>query len=794
QIVTATSRTKFYYGADNAFGVLSGDPKSQYGPWEDKQGQVQFRGDATRVCGKLQAIKTVIGYNSRGMELSRAVSMVAVDGQGNETLVETNSTVVRTFDAFDRLTSERMVVGLDDSDPTVNETNDLTTTNIYDSKGNLIQTTDPRGRKQTWYYDAGDSERGIGGLLRWEIDTNGNSTTYSYSEHRPVQIVTATSRTKFYYGPDNSFGVLSGDPKSQYGPYTYVLQTKTNDHGDVTMTGDAHGNTVYNTYEDDGTLSHSIRSVLNVDHDHDPETPDRDFEYKDVSEYDDENRIVGTRRLVRSFVAGATPSGDYLEAWSTDSDDKNPLGQDETVIDQNGNQTFTTYDERGLAIQTVQATSEANVYLVTRTVYDSKGRALVSTDSYRGLFDGTPLPGVVLSGTRYTYDAEERATKTEQIRDFSVVFDTANPDAIESSFSAGAGFEILSTSESDYNSSGWLTDSTDDHGLKSTPTYNRFGETVESRSESRSGTGALVTFVSRTVYDDKGRVVVSTDSQVLGSTDPIHGTITVYDAMGRAFETRRVKGLTFQLNPDNSLFKDANGNFIVTGQGETLSLSRSEYNDRGQVTRSISETFDNGTLVNSSFSDFEYDEFGRRTSTTGPASLVDGSLVRHRTETDYQGAKVNFERTNIIVNATTGTIDDDNARTTRYKYDEDGNVVRTTYHDGSFTAVEFDKFGRKVGESQMTAALPTGHFAAWDETTKQFVQMNGLGSGAPVQVGIIATRSMEYDAQGRLLKVTLPAVLDTRTTDPNDMTRPFYEYGYDRIVEKTGEHSAVRYS
>ncbi|MEQ1905720.1 MAG: RHS repeat-associated core domain-containing protein, partial [Pirellulaceae bacterium] len=623
-------------------------------------------------------------------------------------------------------------------------------------------------------------------LLRWEIDTNGNSTNYTYSEHRPEQIITATSRTKFYYGADNAFGVLSGDPKSQYAPYTWVLQTRTNDHGDVTMTGDAHGNTVYNTFEDDGTLSHSIRSVLNVDHDHDPETPNRDFEYKDVSEYDEENRIIGTRRLVRSFVAGATPSGDYLEAWSTDSNGKNPLGQDETLIDKKGNQTLTTYDERGLAIQTVQATSEANVYLVTRTVYNSKGRALVSTDSYRGLVDGTPLPGVTLSGTRYTYDAEEHATKTEQIRDFSVSF-TGPASALTSNFTAGSGFEILSKNESDYDSTAWLTDSTDDHGLKSTPTYNRFGETVESRSESRSGTGALVTFVSRTVYDDKGREVVSTDSQVLGSTDPIHGTITIYDSLGRAFETRRVKGLTFQMNTDNSLFKDANGNFVVTGQGETLSLSRSEYNDRGQVIHSISETFDNGTSVGLT-SDFTHDEFGRRVSTTGPASLVDGNLVRHRTFTTYAGSRVASETTNIVVNATTGLANNSNARTTSYKYDEDGNVVRTTYHDGSFTADEFDKFGRKIGESQMTAGLPMGHFAAWDETTKQFVQMDGSGSGAPVQVGVIPTRSMEYDDLGRLVKVTLPAVLDMRTTDPSDMTRPFYEYGYDA----TGNQTLVR--
>jgi YD repeat-containing protein len=178
-------------------------------------------------------------------------------------------------------------------------------------------------------------------------------------------------------------------------------------------------------------------------------------------------------------------------------------------------------------------------------------------------------------------------------------------------------------------------------------------------------------------------------------------------------------------------------------------------------------------------SDFTYDEFGRRVSTTGPASLVDGSLVRHRTVTTYAGARVASETTNIVVDATTGVANNSNARTTSYKYDEDGNVVRTTYHGGSFTAVEFDKFGRKIGESQMIAALPTGHFVAWDETTKQFVQMDGSGSGAPVQVGIIPTRSMEYDAQGRLVRVTIPAVLDTRTTDPLDTARPVYEYGYD---------------
>jgi hypothetical protein len=53
-----------------------------------------------------------------------------------------------------------------------------------------------------------------------------------------------------------------------------------------------------------------------------------------------------------------------------------------------------------------------------------QGRVLVSTNSYRGTITGRPLVRTsTISGTRYTYDAEDRAVFTEQIRDFIIAFD-----------------------------------------------------------------------------------------------------------------------------------------------------------------------------------------------------------------------------------------------------------------------------------------------------------------------------------------------------------------------------------
>ena len=101
----------------------------------------------------------------------------------------------------------------------------------------------------------------------------------------------------------------------------------------------------------------------------------------------------------------------------------------------------------------------------------------------------------------------------------------------------------------------------------------------------------------------------------------------------------------------------------------------------------------------------------------------------------------------------------DDALESTVTYDEFGNVIRTTFSDGSYVTSEFDDLGRRTAETSQVAA-------------------NGVATGPTGQ-----RKQFGYDDQGRLTSVTLPNVILTPLPDgvagPAEGGTPVYEYGYD---------------
>ncbi len=102
--------------------------------------------------------------------------------------------------------------------------------------------------------------------------------------------------------------------------------------------------------------------------------------------------------------------------------------------------------------------------------------------------------------------------------------------------------------------------------------------------------------------------------------------------------------------------------------------------------------------------------------------------------------------------------------------------MRTTFDDGSFGEVRYDALGRKVAESQQVAKLTNGAATqlVWSDADRSF-KNNANGA-------LVPTRLSEYDAQGRLTAVELPAI---------NNVRPRYSYAYCHwALEKVPEMGA----
>jgi YD repeat-containing protein len=150
--------------------------------------------------------------------------------------------------------------------------------------------------------------------------------------------------------------------------------------------------------------------------------------------------------------------------------------------------------------------------------------------------------------------------------------------ALESVISAPGTTVPNTTSSTQYDSSGRVVQTTDPYGRIRTTTYNAKGAVVQTRQQTYDGLGQLKYLVSRTVYDDFGRTVLATDSYLEGSADPIYGSQTLYDSLGRVTSSVRRVGVAVQLNGSET---------STTALGTIVSQSFTQYDSQGRAFQQI---------------------------------------------------------------------------------------------------------------------------------------------------------------------------------------------------------------
>lgn len=651
------------------------------------------------------------------------VSTVQYDGHGNllEIVERGGNRMQRTFEDPVRglPTTETQVIGQLDSSS--GERDDITVRRTYNQWGQVTSETDSRGNVTRYMYNSQ-------GVPTSTINPDGSSTNYSFDDKFNLTYTSSSSggATSMSYDTAGQVTeVRSGDfsasgnvIKLKYNRFGEVIETQDTEQNNRSINFDANGNNV-------GT----------------------EFTWTDPNNAN--NKVT---LKTSSVVAPNDQPQSSTSTSGTSRVEFDTLNRSFRSIDENGLVSETRYDLRGLAIETrTQSLNEngATVWLASRMLYNQDGEAIYSTYS---LPEGTAVADIV--GTHNIFDDAGRVVRTERRLGIDIQI-TGTPGKLSARLNSAG--RLITTSETQYDSSGRVWQTIDNYGRKSQTLFDRFGQTIESRTQSYDESGALVWLTSRSVYDSLGRSLLSTDRYVMpastelgaGASPAFYATATLYDNQGRSIGSQRISGAVVTITGTAG-----NQTSAITARGTQLHESKNIYDTRSRVSRSISPT---GQII-----DFVYDARDRQIATishplpaeeSGLGSRYPGKMVRLRSETEFNSyGQVAIQRTNVIqVEESDGrlvTIDRRDARETQMRYDAEGRLVNTIAADGNSVRSEYDSQGRVVAE------------------------INQLG----------LRRTFEYDTSGRLTAVVLPEVTDPAT---GRATQPRYEYGYNAQGNQT---------
>ena len=724
---------------------------------------------------------------------------------------------------------------------------------VYDDSGKLIAIYDAKNNYIELQHD-------IEGRTETVKDRSGNETIYAYDDRgRVTYTLDVTSGAQTVY---------------TYNQYDLNGQTYTNAYPDKPcIITDPAGNNTYYQYDDAGRTTVVIDPELNVTatvYDNlgsivetsqwRPLVPNAVFpdDYPETEPSD----YAAVSRTVNGYYYRATDGtlniiGDgsltNLLAWTEATvvfDDPVTTGIDETKVE------HTTYDydskNRMVEIRKIDpdgilpdivttynynaaSNSPDQPYKISDPYYD--GDPVVYTRYFKYDDNGNQVwswyewndPSGDVVGTRYVYnvtdyDGQGRSIMTRRLVDDECPFNEASLiDEVVLNTTEYDSIGKVHTVEGEYIS---IADGVVQTGAEGTLTvyeYDELGNLVETRTfaqksdydENNPYTNVLT--ISRTLYDDEGRVLVTVDQH--DYTDAADGTENVYDSMGRVIETRRWAEVDIPLDnlldslgdvvgrkvPDG--VKPANAwdgtgptnigwtseaddgdspgelpvvkSTIVSGdEVGPLSYTRTIYDDTGRVKHSVALDESGAEQPTT----YEYDNAGKQTAVIDPLghdltglstttiALYDGIGV-NATKIDYSGF---VPATHLTGNHRTETeyegmrrksVTDARSNTTSFEYDALGRLIQTNHPlvdldgvggatDATFTYVGYDGLGRKEWQSETTA------------NTGALDSRDGL-------------RGFEYDAAGRLVKVVMAEPdADTWVWENNPNYRYFYDdYG-----------------
>ncbi len=321
---------------------------------------------------------------------------------------------------------------------------------------------------------------------------------------------------------------------------------------------------------------------------------------------------------------------------------------------------------------------------------------------------------------------------------------------------------VVTTKQDFFDESGRPWQSVDENGRVMQQLFDRWGQTIETRSMSTTENGQVVWLVSRSVFDSFGRLILSTDPYVTplsvalgeGISPSVAGSATEYDSLGRTTVTRRVADTTVRIDIVNGALLSS-----VVNKGTMISEARTIYTNIGRIERTINEQ--------GQVRDNEYDDQNRLIAEIGPrmkaeeVGLADryaGKIVRLRTENERDA----YDRKTAIwtsilqverEDGTIETIDRTLATRTSFRSDAEGRVVQTTHANGTSTRNEYNVSGQLIAETDQRGNR----------------------------------RTMQYDSLGRLTAVNLPKV----TTPDGRSLAPEFHYSFDAAGNQTAVEDSL---
>lgn len=753
------------------------------------------------------------------------------------------------------------------------------TTYAYTTFGELATQVNPDGSTVSHTYTTGgEAAYGGGtvpaGLPLTTIDARGKITRYAYYQNGDLYRVTQPSGLQTTYAYD-ALGRLAAEtevsdayPAGLVTTYTYDALSRpvstTEPATTDTVTGQAHQKKSTTTYDPDGNVTRvEVDDIAGPD-----ATRVSTWEYDDfnhpvrivdaagnetVKNYDrfgNETTVVdanGNRYdyaytarnalsevRLRDYKGDGGPSvGDYLVLHTYAYDYAGRLASDTDAM---GRRLEYQYYGDDLLYRIVlknlrNPDGTTRDYVVEEDAYDGAGNMTRQTAAngtqvtQRTFTKVSNLASVVTDPAgqaltvNYTYDAMGNVTRTTSTGRPSnvpwivstateqtdyVYDDTGN--AIRQTVTAGSATRVHTST---YDQRGLLTSTTDPLGRTTTYTNDELGRRIRAVSpavavEQDGGTATTVTPTILTGFN-------TFDEAVSYADERSNVTRNDYDQLGRVVSSSapsyRAPGSLTPIQPTVTARYDAAGNIVEKTDGLGHS-TRYTYDQLGRLTV-VDEP--GATDTERAITRRTYTRTGELLSVTGPTGA--------RTEATYDDLDRQITSTVIERYPTARTL------TTRYAFDDAGNVTSVTSPGGNVTTNAYDAQGQLI---QVTDPSGTRISYGYDSDGRQIRVSDGLGRTERVDFDplgqvtaesdvapdgtVLRSQTYTYDAVGNQLSSTSPGGITTtyaydaldrliRQVEPvSDTVSITTGFGYDaagnqtRYTDGRGNHTFFTYN
>jgi YD repeat-containing protein len=670
------------------------------------------------------------------------------------------------------------------------------TSQSFDRAGRLLETTDARGNKVAYTYDAANRVLSVTtdpgnlhlttryrydakGQAVWSQDQNGVWTQTEYDLDGQVKAVTVDPKRgpDWAAGPDDNPGGLAlrtaytydarghqltvTSPSGTLTRYTYdqlgrrsteqldptglnLTRSYTyDDNGNVVTSTDGNGQLTRYAYDDEGRLLFSVDAAGGVSR----------------NDHDDEGRLVRSTRYANALAPASLASlpvpataGDILArivaAPGRDAIDARRYDRDNRLrfmVDGTGAVVELRYDASGNVTERIAYANAIDVAAWSGTsdpaVEADAGRDRRTRTVYDALGRATFVADATGAVTQYVHD--DNGNVLRRIQHAAPIGAGISPDAV----ATGPGDRI---SEFRYDAANRLTWQADPTGAVSRTEYDDNGNVTRvTRHANLVGAGAepsgvaanpAADRVTRLLYDHANRVVHSTDAEG-------YVTTTAYDTAARTTTTTRHFNQPAapggQPAPNDAdqitiLAYDAAGRL----RSSTDALGHTETTTYDGLGNKLTFTNKKGSVWT-----YTYDAAGRLETETSPvvtlASLAEAGNGRLTGGASVEAAIVTRFAYDALGNLTSRTeaYGRPEQRTTSYGYDAAGRQIKVEFPP------EYHYAENSFFDSQTGAIVP-GHWVLRALSTRTFYDAFG---DAVANVDVAGNASYRrYDAAGRV--------------------------------------------